>query len=92
MENQEIKPANQLYKESGSTLSFKEWLEREKAKGTEMRNAQIEAAFERLKDGISSEEEPNANKTFYGLDKRVYIFAAVVIAGAIAYKIYKKRT
>ena len=52
MENQGPKTANQLYKESGTTLSFKEWLEREKAKGTEMRNAQIEAALERLRDGL----------------------------------------
>lgn len=91
MENQETKTANQLYKESGTTLSFKEWLEREKAKGTDMRNAQIEAALERLRDGLLPKEETNSSKTFYGLDKRVWIFGAVVIGGAIAYTIYKGR-
>jgi hypothetical protein len=91
MENQELKTANQLYKESGTTLSFKEWVEREKAKGTEMRNAQIEEALERLRDGLLPEEETTSTKTFYGLDRRVWIFGAVVIGGAIAYTIYKSR-
>jgi hypothetical protein len=91
MENQQPKTANQLYKESGTTLSFKEWLEREKAKGTEMRNAQIEAALERLRDGLLPEEETTSTNTFYGLDKRVWVFGAVIIGGAIAYTIYKSR-
>ena len=41
-----MKSANQLYKESGTTLSFKDWIEREKSKGVHIPN--VEANTEML--------------------------------------------
>jgi hypothetical protein len=90
MEQETPKTANQLYRESGSTLSFKEWIEREKAKGTEMINQEIADAIARLQAGEPQVQE-NPSATWYGLNKNVWIFGGLVIAGAIAYTIYKKR-
>lgn len=44
-----IKSANQLWKESNSVLSFKDWLEREKRKGEFIPNKKFKA-----KDGLDS--------------------------------------
>ena len=42
MENIDLgKSANQIWKESGSTLSFKNWLQREKDKGRFLPNKQL---------------------------------------------------
>ena len=90
MEQETPKTANQLYRESGSTLSFKEWIEREKAKGTEMINQEIADAIARLQAGEPQVQE-SPSTTWYGLNKNVWIFGGLVIAGAIAYTIYKKR-
>jgi hypothetical protein len=90
MEQETPKTANQLYRESGSTLSFKEWIEREKAKGTEMINQEIADAIDRLQAGESQTQDV-PNTTWYGLNKNVWIFGGLVVAGAIAYTIYKKR-
>jgi len=90
MQQETPKTANQLYRESGSTLSFKEWIEREKAKGTEMINQEIADAIARLQAG-EPQTQGTSNTTWYGLNKNVWIFGALVIAGAIAYTIYKKR-
>jgi len=87
------KSANQRYKESGSTLPFKEWLNREKAKG--------EIIFQKgVSDEIKKEvgenlekpkmEDKNKNKIL-GLDKRILVLSAVVILGAVAYKMYVKK-
>ena len=90
MEQETPKTANQLYRESGSTLSFKEWIEREKAKGTEMINQEIADAIDRLQAGEPQVQDV-PNTTWYGLNKNVWIFGGLVVAGAIAYTIYKKR-
>jgi hypothetical protein len=42
------KSANQLYKESGSQLSFREWIEREKAKGSQIPNVAANAEMESM--------------------------------------------
>lgn len=92
MEQETPKTANQLYRESGSTLSFKEWIEREKAKGTEMINQDIADAIARLEAGARpTAESVQGKNTFYGLKKSVWIFGGLVIAGAIAYTIYKRK-
>ena len=90
MEQETPKTANQLYRESGTTLSFKEWIEREKAKGTEMMNKDIADAIARL-DGSSDSEKRQVPTTWYGLNKNVFVFGAVVVGAAIVYTIYKRR-
>lgn len=42
------KTANQLYKESGSTLPFKDWIEREKSKGVHIPNEDVNKDIESM--------------------------------------------
>ena len=88
MENQEPKTANQLYRESGTTLSFAEWLEREKAKGTEMVNAEIKAAIERLNNG--KEQKTQATNDL-GLNKGVVVLGVMIIGAAIVWAMFNKK-
>jgi len=93
----QLKSANQLYRESGSSLPFKDWLAREKNKGTFMYanglqskiNEVIAANVQKQTQG----EEPNKlpdNKIF-GLNKYAVITLGLVVVAAIGYSIYKKR-
>ena len=88
MENQESKTANQLYRESGTTLSFAEWLEREKAKGTEMVNAEIKAAIERLNNG---QEQRTQATNDLGLNKGVVVLGVMIIGVAIVWAMFNKK-
>lgn len=88
MENQEPKTANQLYRESGTTLSFAEWLEREKAKGTEMVNAEIKAAIERLNNG---QEQRTQARNDLGLNKGVVVLGVMIIGVAIVWAMFNKK-
>lgn len=90
--NQEIKTANQLYKESGSSLSFTEWLQQEKDKSNtfiknQKLNELIQNATDKLK-GVSKETNSSSNK-FFGLSKNVIIISSIIIISAISFKIYK---
>ena len=114
------KSANQLWKESNTSLTFKDWIDREKQKGMFIPNKKykgvdgfdssnidkiLEEANKKEKDtlgldgkkfenrlGITkrSVNERDKNK-FLGLNKWLLIGSAVVIAGAIGYKIYNNR-
>ena len=103
MENIDLgKSANQIWKESGSTLSFKNWLQREKDKGRFLPNKQLmefnsidgdselsdnqKIIQETLKKNKSN-EVPNK----VGLDKVVIMGSVLLVLGGIAYKIYQKR-
>ena len=106
MENIDLgKSANQLWKESGSTLSFKVWLQREKDKGRFLPNKQLMEfnSFDAEKDLSSSQEliketlnKAKSNTTpkevTQGLSKFVLIISSILIIGAIGYKIYQKRS
>jgi len=114
------KSANQLWKESNTSLSFKDWLDREKQKGKFIPNKKfqgvdgfdssnidkvLEEANKKAVDslGLDStkfEDRLGINKLnngdldknkFLGLNKWLLIGSAVVITGAIVYKIYNKR-
>lgn len=97
------KSANQLWKESNTTLSFKDWIEREKEKGEIIPNKKfkgmdgIETDYldtTKFEDslGINKANSPvlNKNKVF-GLNKWLLLSSLAVIAGAVAYKIYTKK-
>jgi len=88
MENQEPKTANQLYRESGTTLSFAEWLEREKDKGTEIVNAEIKAAIERLNNG---QEQRTQATNDLGLNKGVVVLGVMIIGVAIVWAMFNKK-
>jgi hypothetical protein len=87
--------ANQQYKLSGSTLTFKDWLNREKEKGEVIPKLGvtdvIQDAIETDMLGKKEKEESNKSKTILGLSKPILILSALVIVGAVAYKHYYKK-
>jgi hypothetical protein len=104
MENIDLgKSANQIWRESGSTLSFKNWLQREKDKGRFLPNKQLmefssaegESEFnenqEIIKQTLKANKSNNIPKKV-GLDKIVITISIGLILGGIAYKIYKSKS
>lgn len=105
------KSPNRLWRESGTTLSFADWIQREKDKGVVLINKKFEN-FSNA-NGIQTPEEfvqdslqqakielgidkplPDPNKkdnTFVGLNKGVLMISALIVLGAIGYKLYQKR-
>lgn len=81
----ETKSANQLYKESGSELPFKVWIEEQKEQGVFIPNPKLQ---EKVEEEIQ-ETASNANSSTF--DKRLVLAGALVGAGVIAYFIFKKR-
>lgn len=97
------KSANQLWRESNTTLSFKEWLEREKEKYANMDGSdsgfnnfipniplqsKINETIDEIRKDTGYRTEAKKN-TVLGLNQTVVILAGVIIVGAIGYKIYK---
>lgn len=87
------KTANQLYKESGSDLSFAEWIEQEKQKGVFIKNDTLNKIVESVLQSDSKEPyNPNKSKDkFLGLSKPVLIISSLIIVSAIVYKIYTNK-
>lgn len=97
-----IKSANQMWRESKTTLSFKEWLEREKEKyanadgmdqvkiipNVKLKN-KIEETISQIKKDAGYKTEVKRN-TVFGLNQTIIIIAGVIIVGAVGYQIYKK--
>ena len=87
-----------MYKESGSTLPFTQWLNREKAKGVVIPQKgvsdTIDEELQKELVGVNENEFSNFTdnkKTIFGLNKTILILSGVIIIGAIAYKIYVKK-
>jgi hypothetical protein len=94
------KSLNQRYKDSCTTLSYKEWRRREDNKmasftgnipspslqdSTAFKNTQTEMAkITGLKTDVS-------NKTIFGINKYILIVAGVMIITAVVYHIYTKQ-
>ncbi len=93
--NKSFLSANQQYKLSGSTLPFKDWLNREKEKGEVIPKSGvtdvIQDAIETDMLGKQEKEESNKSKTILGLSKPILMLSALVIVGAVAYKYYYKK-
>jgi hypothetical protein len=105
-----VKSPNRLWRESGTTLSFANWIQREKDKS----NFLINKKFENFSNMQGEEQEGETNwldsvkqesrdffkldndkdkkpdNSFVGLSKPVLLISALIIVGAVAYKIYKK--
>ena len=90
----EEKSANQLWRESGTSLPFAQWLQREKDKGRFIVNKKVQDALESMKQTLGLNEQetvlPTEKKNVFGLSKTAIYFAIALVAGAVAYKIYKK--
>lgn len=104
MENIDLgKSANQLWRESGSTLSFKNWLEREKDKGRFLPNKQLKEfnSFDSESSSKSNQniiqdvlkekkQKANPNEVKLGLSKSIIVISITLVLGAIGYNIYIK--
>jgi hypothetical protein len=103
MENIDLgKSANQIWRESGSTLSFKYWLQREKDKGRFLPNKQLlefnsvdgentdfDNLIEKTLDSLSEQKKPTKK---IGLSGLVIGVSVALILGGLAYKIYQKKS
>jgi hypothetical protein len=93
------KSANQIWKESGTTLSFADWIQREKEKGNFLPNKMVSDITESIKDslGIANPSnpaltaKPNTSGKVAGLSKWVLVGSLVVITGAVIYSVVKKK-
>lgn len=85
------KTANQLYKESGSLIPFKEWIELEKEKGTFIKNDALTNVVESVLNSkdLSKPDISKKSDKILGLSKPVIIASILIIASAIGYKIYQ---
>jgi hypothetical protein len=86
--------ANKLYKQSGSTLPFKDWLEREKAKGKFIPNVE---AMEEFYNADGTEEAPAETTEIKKADvdkaqmtSKILRVGLIVLLGYVIYKNYKK--
>jgi hypothetical protein len=84
--------ANQQYKLSGSSLSFTDWLDREKSKGVVIPKSGITDVFEKEMLDVLKEQKveapPKDSKRVLGLNKNILMLSGLVVVGAIAYKFY----
>ena len=92
------KSANQIWKESGTTLSFADWIQREKDKGRFLPNKMIanftENIANSIKDSVGLNDSKsiiNTNNKVVGLNKWVLITSLVIIGGALTYSLIKKK-
>lgn len=86
--------ANKLYKQSGSTLPFKDWLEREKAKGKFIPNVE---AMEEFYNADGTEQAPSEVQEIKKADvdkaqmtSKILRVGLIVLLGYFVYKNYKK--
>jgi hypothetical protein len=85
--NNTTKSANQLYRESGTTLPFKEWIEREKAKGVHIPN--VEANNEMLNLlGNESKTMDKDNKKMIG---NIMFTIGIISLAYITYRLVKTK-
>jgi hypothetical protein len=84
------KSANQLYKESGTTLSFKDWIEREKTKGVHIPNVAANAEMLSLlgEDENKKQNQPDKRKI---LIRNVAFGITIVVLGVFAYRVFTKK-
>lgn len=100
------KSANKRWKESGSSLSFKEWIDRENKKKDSEGNFipftpepsspfqdVIDTTLNRSKTQIESTagfKTQPDNSKIFGLDKRILVFSTVMILGSVGIYVYQK--
>ncbi len=78
-----MKSVNQLYKESGSDLSFRDWLNSQAEKGA----IKKKVAPKEMQFGVDG----STSVQLFGVDVKYLLLGALVITGGIiAYKKFKK--
>ena len=96
------KTASKKWRESGSTLTFKEWIERENQKknGSDSKlsfdavNANVDTTAivnQALQDAEDSPIRTTEDKSkIFGLDKTIFVFSTILIVGSLGYYFYNK--
>ena len=96
------KSLNQQWKESGTTLSYKEWRRREDEKNLSFDGVSIPKKIDmrdstnfqqtqkemQQKGGYKSDSEQTST---LGIKNYILVIGALIIVGAIGYKIYKNK-
>lgn len=95
------KTANQRWKESGSTLTFKEWIERENQKKGSSENflsfdsIDVKPDISNTINVFEDDNYPIKTKTdkgkFLGLDTTTLIVSTILIVGSISYYLIKRK-
>jgi hypothetical protein len=85
--------ANQRYRQSGTSLSFAEWIEREKAKDVVIPQKGITDVYMNAVKEIETkvEDKPEGGNTVVGLNKNILILSGLIILGAITYNYFRGR-
>lgn len=93
------KSYNQRWKESGTTLTYKEWRRREDEKMASF-DGKIPTSLN-LRDSVSYQQTQKelevkggfktdiSNKTILGINKNIVIVGGILLVGAIAFKVYQ---
>jgi hypothetical protein len=90
------KSYNQRYKESNTTLSYKEWRQREDEKMASfdgVPNIQDSASYKKTLEEMQKKsgfQTKLKGDNLFGIKYNVLILGGAIILGVIAYKIYKK--
>jgi hypothetical protein len=95
------KSANKIWRESGTTLTFKEWISRENMKKEETSETFIpfigeDIVNKTLQDTTSSDNlnknynKPEKTNTVLGLNKGVLIFSSMLIVGSLGFYFYSR--
>ena len=95
------KSANQIWKESGTTLSFADWIQREKDKGRFLPNQIVSEVTDSIKNSLgdlkeslgidATQKDTSSNTKVVGLSKWVIVASLAIIGGAIVYTVIKKK-
>jgi hypothetical protein len=80
------KSANKRWKESGTTLSFKDWIDIENKKEESKKNY-LSFSIPKPSDFLKPEEDKT---NVLGLDRNVLVFSGLIIVGALGFYFYKK--
>ena len=97
------KSANKRWKESGTSLSFKQWIERENQKKESLeKNYFSFDAQQTISDSIAAgstaineftpqNNQPTVNRgKVLGLDRNILLFSTLVIVGSLGYLAYTR--
>ncbi len=86
----EIKTANQLYKESGSELPFKDFIQQIKDQSILVKNEALNSIIKDSSGSGYSIQKTTTNKNSIGLSKTVLIASVLIIITAIGFNYYQK--
>jgi hypothetical protein len=94
------KSANKRWKESGTSLSFKEWIDRENKKNEPPKasflpfesniNEQVSDTIRTQIDEVRGIKRNEKGTKTLGIDNGILIFSGLLIAGSLGFYFYKK--